>query len=80
MDPQKQSDDRSLSVPQRQTVHSARPADRDAAAQLMREQIDRVIGHFGELVVNKISGVVIASDSGGFIQGYVERKALKRKA
>ncbi|KXK14286.1 MAG: type 11 methyltransferase [Chloroflexi bacterium OLB15] len=47
---------------------------------IMREQIDRVIGHFGELVVNKISGVVIASDSGGFIQGYVERKALKRKA
>ncbi len=42
MDPQKQSDDRSLSVPQRQTVHSARPADRDAAAQLMREQIDRL--------------------------------------
>lgn len=42
MDPQKQPNDRPLSVPQRQTVHSARAADRDAAAQLMREQIDRL--------------------------------------
>lgn len=42
MDPQKQSNDRSLSVPQRQTVHSPRPSDREAAAQLMREQIDRL--------------------------------------
>ena len=42
MDPQKQSNDRSLSVPQRQTVHSVRPTDREAAAQIMREQIDRL--------------------------------------
>ena len=42
MDPQKQQNDRNLSVPQRQTVHSARASDRDAAAQIMREQIDRL--------------------------------------
>jgi ubiquinone/menaquinone biosynthesis C-methylase UbiE len=34
---------------------------------VMREQIDRVIAHFGELVVQKISGTLIASDQGGFI-------------
>lgn len=42
MDPQKSSNDRSLSVPQRQTVHTSRPTDREAAAQLMREQIDKL--------------------------------------
>ncbi|MBE2184910.1 MAG: methyltransferase domain-containing protein [Anaerolineae bacterium] len=47
---------------------------------IMHEQIDRVIGHFGELVVNKISGVLMASDSGGFIQGFVERKTVKGDA
>jgi SAM-dependent methyltransferase len=40
---------------------------------VMREQIVALLGHFGELVINKISGVLIASDQGGFIQGYVER-------
>lgn len=47
MDPQRQSDDRSLSVPQRQTVHSTRPADRDVAAQIMREQIDKLYDDHG---------------------------------
>jgi len=42
MDPQKQQSDRSLSVPQRQSASSLRPGDRDAAAQIMREQIDRL--------------------------------------
>jgi SAM-dependent methyltransferase len=42
---------------------------------VMREQIARVINHFSELVVNKISGVLIASDAGGFIRGFVEKSA-----
>lgn len=42
---------------------------------VMREQIARVINHFGELVVNKISGVLIASDAGGFIRGFVEKSS-----
>jgi len=39
---------------------------------VMREQINRLLTHFGELVVNKVSGALIASDRGGFIQEYVE--------
>jgi SAM-dependent methyltransferase len=42
---------------------------------VMREQIARVINHFGELVVNKVSGVLIASDAGGFIRGFVEKSS-----
>jgi SAM-dependent methyltransferase len=38
---------------------------------IMREQFTRVIGHFGELIVNKLTGVLIASDRGGFINEYV---------
>jgi SAM-dependent methyltransferase len=45
----------------------------DDVMLVMREQITRVINHFGELVVNKISGVLIASDAGGFIRGFVEK-------
>lgn len=46
----------------------------DDVMLVIREQIDRVIAHFGELAVSKLSGVLIATDSGGFIQGFVERK------
>ena len=42
MNPQKQSDDRSISVPPRQAAASVRPNAREAAAQLMREQIDKL--------------------------------------
>ncbi len=38
---------------------------------IMREQFTRVIGHFGELVVNKLTGVLVASDRGGFINNFV---------
>ena len=31
---------------------------------VMREQVSRVLSHFGELVVNKISGVLVAIQSG----------------
>jgi SAM-dependent methyltransferase len=39
---------------------------------VMRDQVSRVIGHFGEIVVNKLSGVLIASNRGGFIHEFVE--------
>lgn len=42
----------------------------DDVMMIMEEQIDRVINHFGELVVNKVSGVLIASESGGFIREF----------
>ena len=37
---------------------------------IMRDQVRRLINHFGELVVNKLSGVLIASDEGGFSAEY----------
>lgn len=42
MNPQTPSDDRSISVPPRDSAHSVHPPHRDAAAQIMREQIDRL--------------------------------------
>lgn len=43
----------------------------DDVMTLMREQITRVLDAMGELVVNKLSGVLVASDRGGFISPYV---------
>jgi SAM-dependent methyltransferase len=37
---------------------------------VMREQVGRVLSHFGELVVNKVSGVLVASNQGGFIREF----------
>lgn len=37
---------------------------------VMASQIDRLINHFGELVINKLSGVIIATDKGGFAQEF----------
>jgi SAM-dependent methyltransferase len=46
----------------------------DDVMMILREQIDRVIAHFGELLVNKVSGVLLATDEGGFISGYIQHK------
>jgi SAM-dependent methyltransferase len=43
----------------------------DDVMMVMREQFSRVIAHFGELIINKLAGVLIASDRGGFINEYV---------
>lgn len=42
---------------------------------MMREQVTRLIEHFGELVVNKLTGLLVATDSGGFIQDYLQHQA-----
>lgn len=42
----------------------------DALMEAMYDQVSRVITLQGELVINKLSGVLIASDSGGFIRDY----------
>ena len=42
---------------------------------MMREQVTRLIEHFGELVVNKLTGLLVATDSGGFIQDYLQHRA-----
>lgn len=41
---------------------------------IVREQISRAISHAGELKVEKLSGVLIASNSGGFIHDFVTLK------
>lgn len=41
---------------------------------IMRQQINQLIKHLGELVINKQTGVLIATDNGGFVRGFVEAK------
>ncbi len=45
---------------------------------VLRDQVGRVMNHFGELVVNKVTGVLIASNQGGFIREYIQ--ALNRRS
>jgi SAM-dependent methyltransferase len=45
----------------------------DAVMMIVREQIKNQLNYVGELVVQKLSGVLVASDRGGFIRQYVER-------
>ncbi len=45
----------------------------DAMMSIMRQQINYVLNHLGELVINKLSGALIASDAGGFIHDFVDR-------
>ena len=47
---------------------------------IMRQQINQLIKHLGELVINKQSGVLIASDNGGFIADFVARKQGNQSA
>jgi SAM-dependent methyltransferase len=44
----------------------------DDLMMVMREQIVALLNHFGELVISKVSGVLIASNSGGFIHEFVD--------
>jgi SAM-dependent methyltransferase len=45
----------------------------DDFIHVLGDQIQRLINHFGELVVNKLTGVVIATDTGDFARDYVKR-------
>ncbi|MBZ0276794.1 MAG: class I SAM-dependent methyltransferase [Anaerolineae bacterium] len=47
----------------------------DDVLMIVREQADRLLEHFGELVINKLNGVLIATDSVDFIRQYLECKA-----
>ncbi len=38
---------------------------------VMHEQIQRLINHFGELVVNKLSGVLIGTNAGAFAKDFI---------
>ncbi|HVO43403.1 MAG TPA: hypothetical protein VMT34_12300, partial [Aggregatilineales bacterium] len=43
----------------------------DDFVSVMSDQIQRLINHFGELIVNKLSGVVVGTDAGSFAREYV---------
>lgn len=45
----------------------------DAVMLIVREQVKNQLNYFGELIVNKLSGVLIASDRGGFISEFVRQ-------
>jgi SAM-dependent methyltransferase len=42
---------------------------------IVREQINRLLDHFGELVVNKLTGLIVATDQGDFIREYLDCQA-----
>jgi hypothetical protein len=42
---------------------------------VVREQVNRLIEHFGELVVNVLTGVLVATDRGDFIHEFMEQQA-----
>ena len=45
----------------------------DAVMLIVREQIKNQLAYMGELIVHKLSGVLIASDRGSFIRHYVNQ-------
>ncbi len=47
----------------------------DDVMLIVREQVNRLIEHFGELVINKLSGVLVATDQGDFIRDYLDHRA-----
>lgn len=52
----------------------------DDVMVIMRQQITHLINHLGELVVNKLSGVLLASDYGGFIEEFIQhQRALEQQ-
>ncbi len=50
----------------------------DEMMMLVREQIGRLIEHFGELTVNTLSGLLVATERGEFITEYYERLAKSK--
>jgi hypothetical protein len=51
----------------------------DDVMVIMRQQITHLINHLGELVINKLTGVLIASDNGGFIHEFVEHHQAEQQ-
>lgn len=45
----------------------------DDVMMIMRQQITHLFNHLGELVINKLTGVLFATDRGGEIRTFVER-------
>ncbi|MEZ4671901.1 MAG: class I SAM-dependent methyltransferase [Anaerolineae bacterium] len=51
----------------------------DDMMMIVREQIGRLIEHFGELTINKLSGLLVATDRGDFIHDYLDHMANNRE-
>lgn len=49
----------------------------DDVMMIMRQQVTHLIDHLGELIVDKLTGVLVASDSGDFIQRFVAIKTTQ---
>ncbi len=47
----------------------------DDVMVIVREQITRLLEHFGEVAINKLAGVLIGTDQGDFIREYLEYQA-----
>lgn len=47
----------------------------DSVMLIIREQIKNQLNYFGEMVVNKLTGVLLATDDGGFIEAF---EAIRR--
>jgi SAM-dependent methyltransferase len=47
----------------------------DDVMLIMRDQINRLIEHFGELQISKLTGALIATDQGDFIHEYLTHQA-----
>jgi SAM-dependent methyltransferase len=47
----------------------------DDVMMIVREQINRLLDHFGELVINKLAGLLVATDQGDFMREYLNHKA-----
>jgi hypothetical protein len=45
----------------------------DAVMMIVHEQVKNQLNYVGQLVVHKLSGVLVASDRGGFIEDFVNR-------
>ncbi len=45
----------------------------DEMMMIVREQMGRLIDHFGELTVNTLSGLLVAADRGDFIEEYTDK-------
>ncbi len=46
----------------------------DDVMMIIRQQLTHLIHHLGELVIQKLTGVLIASDRGDFLHGFVEKR------
>lgn len=47
----------------------------DEMMMIVREQMGRLIDHFGELTINTLSGLLVATDRGDFIDEYIDKMA-----